>query len=59
MQAMTFHVLENHADSLPELFNVSEVDFLEVHTSDPDYIANLSVDQSASAQMRPLLAPRP
>ncbi len=37
---------KSYAASLPELFNVSEVDFLAVHTTDPDYIANLSVERS-------------
>jgi isoleucyl-tRNA synthetase len=35
-----------YAAALPELFNVSEVDFLTVHTTDPDYVANLSVERS-------------
>jgi isoleucyl-tRNA synthetase len=38
--------LAKHVGSLPELFNVSEVDLLEVTESDPNYVANLSVEQS-------------
>jgi len=38
--------LEKHAGILPELFNVSEVDFLTVHTTDPEYVANLSAERS-------------
>ncbi|MGA1983293.1 MAG: isoleucine--tRNA ligase [Acidobacteriaceae bacterium] len=37
---------KSYTASLPELFNVSEVGFLAVHTTDPDYIANLSVERS-------------
>jgi isoleucyl-tRNA synthetase len=32
--------------SLPELFNVSEVDLLPVTDSDPDYLPNLAVERS-------------
>jgi isoleucyl-tRNA synthetase len=39
-------VFETYAATLPELFNVSEVDFLKVHTSDPDYVDNLLVERS-------------
>jgi len=35
-----------YAASLPELFNVSEVDLLTVHTSDSDYVDNLRVERS-------------
>jgi isoleucyl-tRNA synthetase len=39
-------LLEQYAASLPELFNVSEVDFLPVTHNDPDYLPNLSVQRS-------------
>ena len=39
-------VLQNYADSLPELFNVSEVDFLIAASSENDYLPTLSVKSS-------------
>ena len=50
---VTLHVTESdsrlrkYAASLPELFNVSEVDFLTVPQTDPDPLANLTVQRSA------------
>jgi isoleucyl-tRNA synthetase len=38
--------LKQYASALPELFNVSEVDFLSVHTSDPEYVAPMEVRRS-------------
>jgi isoleucyl-tRNA synthetase len=49
---VTLHVTESdgrlrkYATSLPELFNVSEVDFLTVTHNDSDYLSNLSVERS-------------
>ncbi len=43
-------VLKTYAATLPELLNVSEVDFLTVHTSDPDYVDNLLVERSKRAK---------
>jgi isoleucyl-tRNA synthetase len=39
-------LLEEYAASLPELFNVSEVDSLTVTHSDPDYLPDLAVERS-------------
>jgi isoleucyl-tRNA synthetase len=39
-------LLANYATSLPELFNVSEVDILPVAHNDPDYLPNLSAQRS-------------
>jgi isoleucyl-tRNA synthetase len=38
--------LKRYASALPELFNVSEVNFLSVHTSDPEYVAPMEVRRS-------------
>jgi isoleucyl-tRNA synthetase len=38
--------LRKYATSLPELFNVSEVDFLTVTHNDPDYLPNIDVRRS-------------
>jgi isoleucyl-tRNA synthetase len=49
---VTLHVketddrLRRYAASLPELFNVSEVDFLTVTHDDPDYLPNVEVRRS-------------
>jgi isoleucyl-tRNA synthetase len=51
---VTLQVLESPADSvlrkyaaaLPELFNVSEVDFVTVTHNDPDYLPRISVRSS-------------
>jgi isoleucyl-tRNA synthetase len=43
-------LLEKYAGTLPELFNVSEVDFLTVTNNDPDYVANLSVERSTRSK---------
>ena len=38
--------LTKYAETLPELFNVSEVDFLTATDTDPNCLANLSVERS-------------
>ncbi|MBB5057517.1 isoleucyl-tRNA synthetase [Granulicella aggregans] len=38
--------LEKYASALPELFNVSEVSFLTVTHTDPDYVGTLEVNRS-------------
>ena len=42
----TSEMLQRYASALPELFNVSEVEFLPVHTTDPDYVATMEVHHS-------------
>jgi isoleucyl-tRNA synthetase len=39
-------MLKTYASALPELFNVSEVDFQSVHSSDTDYVGNMEVCRS-------------
>ena len=41
---------KRYAASLPELFNVSEVDFLTVTHSDPDYLQNHAVERSTRSK---------
>ena len=38
------------ANALPELFNVSEVDFVTVTHNDPDYLQNLAVERSTRSK---------
>jgi len=40
------HRLQHYAVALPELFNVSEVEFLKVEHNDPDYLPELRVRRS-------------
>jgi isoleucyl-tRNA synthetase len=39
-------MLKRYASALPELFNVSEVELLPVHTTDSDYVATMEVRRS-------------
>jgi isoleucyl-tRNA synthetase len=43
-------LLEEYATSLPELFNVSEVDFLTVTHNDPEYLPDLAVERSTRSK---------
>src|SRR6185312_8314833 len=40
------NLTEKYLGSFPELFNVSEVDLLEVTHNDPDYLPNLAAERS-------------
>ena len=42
--------LKRYASALPELFNVSEVELLSVHTTDPDYVATMEVRHSEKSK---------
>ena len=53
------HLIARSIESLPELFNVSEVDILPVTHNDPDHLTQPNGPAFRAGKMRPLLAPRP